>query len=274
MEKALELFANQGFEATSVQQITDYCGISKGAFYLSFKSKDELILALIDHFMKQFTADIDYAVNNTIDTDLLYSFYDATFKSFHEHSDFAKLLIKEQAHTLNQELIVKMRYFDSLLDKTILTMLDRLYGEKITHTKYDLTYCVKGLMNTYSGLFLFNNVPFDIDLLARSLVEKTDILAQNTTIPFISHELLHVYKSQAIGDDLSKEHLSEQLELKIKEIETPIEKESLTLLQQELHEPSLSPAIIQGLLENIRKHPHCKWIAYLLQNYIKNRKPS
>ena len=53
MEKALELFAEKGFEATSVQQITEHCGISKGAFYLSFKSKDELILALIDHFMMQ-----------------------------------------------------------------------------------------------------------------------------------------------------------------------------------------------------------------------------
>ena len=60
MEKALELFAKQGFEATSVQQITEHCGISKGAFYLSFKSKDELILALIDYFMTQFTSDIDY----------------------------------------------------------------------------------------------------------------------------------------------------------------------------------------------------------------------
>ena len=36
MEKAAELFAKQGFEATSVQQITDYCGISKVPFiYLS-----------------------------------------------------------------------------------------------------------------------------------------------------------------------------------------------------------------------------------------------
>ncbi len=43
MEKALELFSEQGFEATSVQQITERCGISKGAFYLSFKTKDELV---------------------------------------------------------------------------------------------------------------------------------------------------------------------------------------------------------------------------------------
>ena len=58
MDKALELFAEQGFEATSVQQITERCGISKGAFYLSFKSKEELILALIDDFMRRFVAGI------------------------------------------------------------------------------------------------------------------------------------------------------------------------------------------------------------------------
>ena len=81
MEKALELFAEQGFEATSVQQITEHCGISKGAFYLSFKSKDELILALIDHFMMQFTSDIDYVVKNTKnDEELLYKFYYTIFQ--------------------------------------------------------------------------------------------------------------------------------------------------------------------------------------------------
>src|SRR4051794_27675956 len=92
MEKALELFAEQGFEATSVQQITDHCGISKGAFYLSFKSKDELILALIDQFMMQFTSDIDYVVKSTEnDEELLYKFYFTTFNSFHKHTDFAKV---------------------------------------------------------------------------------------------------------------------------------------------------------------------------------------
>ena len=36
IEKAVELFAENGFESTSVQQITERCGISKGAFYLIF----------------------------------------------------------------------------------------------------------------------------------------------------------------------------------------------------------------------------------------------
>ncbi len=267
MEKALELFAKQGFEATSVQQITDYCGISKGAFYLSFKSKDELILALVDHFMIQLTSDIDYVVNSTSDDQkLLYEFYYTAFHSLYKHSNFAKILIKEQTHSFNEEFIFKVHYYDKLIEKSILSMIERLYSIEVNHTKYDLIYCIKGFMNTYSHLFLFYNVPLDLDLLAQSLVEKTNLLARHTTIPFISQELIQMFK-QPMNEEVTKEQILEIMEQKIEEIEEPIEKESLILLKQQLLEPTFGPAIVKGLLENIRNHPHCKWISYLLRNY-------
>src|SRR6185312_12451001 len=118
MEKSLELIAEQGFEATSVQQITEHCGISKGAFYLSFKSKDELILSLIDYFMTQYISDIDYQVKNANNEELLFQFFHTTFQSFVQHSDFAKILMNEQAQTFNnKELIKKMHIYDKLLNK-------------------------------------------------------------------------------------------------------------------------------------------------------------
>lgn len=268
MEKSLELFAKQGFEATSVQQITEYCGISKGAFYLSFKSKDELILALIDHFLMQFTADIDYVVKNTEDDEqLFYDFYYTTFNSFLKHSDFGKVLMKEQTQSFNKELLIKMQSYDKLYEKSIMTMIDRMYGEEIEHIKYDLMYCIKGFVSTYSHLFLFQNISIDLDLLSQSLVEKTHILAKHTTIPFISAELVQVSRLP-IETSVTKEQILEVMEQKIEEIEESIEKESLVLLKNHLVEHSLSPAIIKGLLENIRNHPHCKWVSYSLRNYF------
>jgi AcrR family transcriptional regulator len=267
MEKALELFAKQGFEATSVQQITEHCGISKGAFYLSFKSKDELILALIDHFMIQFITNIDYVVKNTKnDEQILYEFYYATFDTFHKHSDFAKILVKEQVQSFNEELILKFHSYDRLIEKIILEMIEHLYGEEVKHTKYDLIYCIKGFMSMYSHLFLFYNVPIDSNLLSQSLVEKTNLLAKHTTIPFISQELIQLFK-QPMNEEVTKEQILEIMEQKIEEIEESIEKESLILLRQQLLEPTLSPAIVKGLLENLRSHPHCKWISYLLRKY-------
>lgn len=265
MEKALELFAKQGFEATSVQQITDYCGISKGAFYLSFKSKDELIIALIDQFMMQIISDIDYLVINSKVEELLYNFYYAIYYNFQKHSDFAKVFMKEQSQTLNKELIMKMKYYDKLMGNSILSMIERLYGDAVEEIQYDLMFCIKGFMNTYSQLFVFYNVPLDLQLLSVSLVEKTNLLAHHMTLPFVSREFLHML--EPLSEEVTKEQILENLEQIIGEMDESIEKESLTLLKQELQEPVYSLAIVKGLVENIRNHPHCKWIYYLLRRY-------
>lgn len=268
MEKSLELFAKQGFEATSVQQITDYCGISKGAFYLSFKSKDELILALVDQFMKQFTSEIDYVVRNAGNEEVLSAFYRLLFTTFEKHSDFAKVFIKEQARSFNQELFQKMCHYDRLIDKSILLMLETLYGDRVKDTKFDLVCCIKGFINIYSSLFLFYKVPLDVDLLTKSLVDKTKILANYSTVSFLSKEYIHII-TEGIDEEVTKEQLIELLDQHSKEIEEPIARESLILLKEQLAEPTYSDAIVKGLIENLRNHPHCKWIAYLLGNYYK-----
>lgn len=269
MEKALELFAKQGFEATSVQQITDQCGISKGAFYLSFKSKDELIIALIDQFMEQIFSDIDHLVRNKKDIEnLLFEYYYVSFQSFKKHSHFANILMKEYTQSLNEKLILKMHYYDKLGNTVILLMIDRIYGEKAEHIKYDLLYCIKGFMRMYSELFLYQLVPLDIDLLCQSLVEKTDLLAHGMTLPFLKKELM---ESSSTQGEVTKEQLISLIEEKVKEMEDSIEKESLQLLKEQVDERTYSPAIINGLLENIRNHPHCKWIAHLLSTHFEEQ---
>lgn len=268
MEKALELFARHGFEATSVQQITDHCGISKGAFYLSFKSKDELIVELIDHFMKQFTSDIDYVVSHTKNgEDLLYNFYYTSFNSFQKHSDFAKLLMKELMQSFDEELFSKFHTYNKSMEKVILAMIERLYNDIDEYLKFDLAFCIKGFLKTYSELFLLYKFPLDIDLLVRSLVEKTNLLAKNMTVSFLSDELIQMI-DQPLDEEPSLQQIIEIVDKNIEDMEDSIEKDSLLLLRQELLEPALHPAIVKGLLENIQHHPHCKWAAYVLRKHF------
>jgi AcrR family transcriptional regulator len=49
METALELFAENGFHATSISRIAKKAGISKGLTYNYFKSKQEILDELIQH---------------------------------------------------------------------------------------------------------------------------------------------------------------------------------------------------------------------------------
>jgi AcrR family transcriptional regulator len=48
LDAAMELFAEQGFGATSIPDICARAGLTKGAFYSNFANKDALFLALLD----------------------------------------------------------------------------------------------------------------------------------------------------------------------------------------------------------------------------------
>jgi AcrR family transcriptional regulator len=50
---ALELFAEHGYDSTSLREIAERLGITKAAVYYHFRSKDEILASLIEDFLAQ-----------------------------------------------------------------------------------------------------------------------------------------------------------------------------------------------------------------------------
>jgi AcrR family transcriptional regulator len=57
-EKGKKLFEKQGLKKTSVDELTEAVGISKGAFYLFYESKEELFLEIMEQLEKDIQASI------------------------------------------------------------------------------------------------------------------------------------------------------------------------------------------------------------------------
>lgn len=53
IEAALELVMQQGFGSTSIDNVIDKVGITKGAFFYHFKTKQDLAMALVEYFARQ-----------------------------------------------------------------------------------------------------------------------------------------------------------------------------------------------------------------------------
>jgi AcrR family transcriptional regulator len=51
LKAALDLFSTQGYATTSVQQIVEAAGVTKGAMYHYFQSKDDLLFAIYDRML-------------------------------------------------------------------------------------------------------------------------------------------------------------------------------------------------------------------------------
>jgi AcrR family transcriptional regulator len=58
---ALELFAEQGYEKTSLREISERLGVTKAAVYYHFKTKEEILLSLIEDFLTQIDDLADWA---------------------------------------------------------------------------------------------------------------------------------------------------------------------------------------------------------------------
>ncbi|MDR7236811.1 TetR/AcrR family transcriptional regulator [Neobacillus drentensis] len=57
IKMAHQLFIEKGYQATSIQDILDYSGISKGTFYNYFSSKNELLIGIYKTIYKQLEKD-------------------------------------------------------------------------------------------------------------------------------------------------------------------------------------------------------------------------
>ncbi|CAH1056845.1 TetR/AcrR family transcriptional regulator [Paenibacillus pseudetheri] len=105
MDASLELFANKGFEDTAVSDIVKKIGVAQGTFYYYFKTKEEIMIALIDRFMVEHEEYI-----KTIDEDLHMSPAEKVnailfVKPFHQKvSDF---LHHENNAWIHQKFLVK-----------------------------------------------------------------------------------------------------------------------------------------------------------------------
>ena len=67
-DKSMELFADKGYNETSVEEITAVAGIAKGTFYYHFSSKEEVFNFLIDEGMKLLMNNIEIKTNKAKNT--------------------------------------------------------------------------------------------------------------------------------------------------------------------------------------------------------------
>jgi AcrR family transcriptional regulator len=95
MKAALGLFAAQGVDLTTIDDITGAADLGKGTFYRYFPSKDDLVLELINSVLEQLCAKLAGVRDRVQDLDAaLAAILDAHLAFFNEHRDEFILLFE------------------------------------------------------------------------------------------------------------------------------------------------------------------------------------
>lgn len=69
MDAAIEVFADRGVNGSSVEEISELAGFTRGAFYSNFESKEDLCAALMRDLGQQHLAAAEEAIARVLDSD-------------------------------------------------------------------------------------------------------------------------------------------------------------------------------------------------------------
>ena len=95
-ETSMKLFAEKGYDATSIEEITSIVGVAKGTLYYHFSSKEEIFHFLIDEGMKLLQNSITIKTaqkDNSIDK--LKSIVLIQLKVLYKYEDFMTIIFSQ-----------------------------------------------------------------------------------------------------------------------------------------------------------------------------------
>lgn len=275
IEAAIKLFAQKGFTSTSIQEIANESGMSKGAFYLHFKSKDALMLAILNYYfdtLQQHVSEI-----NDEDLDPKEKFrrqLTVLIETLVDNKEFLIMQSREQAVPLNEDvrrIIFKMHNETHHMYQS---NLSNIYGEKVNPYLWDLSVLLEGIFQSYLKILFFNKEAFASDEVASFLLDRIDNIVQALVVgkeaPLLTEpkiqemrrQFQHFFNHDGESVDTiiaaMKEDVAEMVDGKDLDV-------SLEVLSSEVSSEQPRTAVIQGMLSNFNGYPR-------FQPYIKQIK--
>nr|WP_233569852.1 TetR/AcrR family transcriptional regulator [Falsibacillus albus] len=264
IETGIKLFASKGFTATSIQEIATECGISKGAFYLYFKSKESLLLAIFEYYYTR----IQERVNEIDHEDLeprekfMKQIY-CHFDEIRQHKEFIIMQVREHAIPFNEaieDFIKNMRLTSNRYYKK---MLAEIYGEQITPHVWDLTIMIQGIFHSYLELIIFEVTELDLKYLSKYILHRLDDLVSGlvskTEEPILSVDVMEsLIKEKFQPSKVSKRDLLISINENKERVADHPDKENILVtmdvLEDEINRDEPRIPVIKGMLANF--HPY------------------
>lgn len=94
MDVALEHFSQTGFHVTTISHIARHAGISKGLMYNYFKSKEELLAAILERSLSEIYSNFDTDRDGRLSNMEFESFIRKVFYVLRENRKFWKLIYR------------------------------------------------------------------------------------------------------------------------------------------------------------------------------------
>ncbi|WP_044337178.1 TetR/AcrR family transcriptional regulator [Rossellomorea aquimaris] len=196
LESAVELFAEHGYNQTSMQQIADSVGISKGSLYSFFQSKEDLIISIYEHyqqlvFERAFVVGLD---GNLPPFERFAKQFQVQFEGILEYKSYMKMHMRGESAKNSEKLAAMEHRMRGRLFSWLEHNLLEVFGEKIRPYKWDLMWMTQSIYSSYMMLLISTDDALDPSILGKHLVRQISLLAgdflEGKSKPLLDDEMM------------------------------------------------------------------------------------
>ncbi|MCP3029104.1 TetR/AcrR family transcriptional regulator [Halobacillus sp. A5] len=151
IDTCIALFGQKGFRETSIQDIVEANGMTKGTFYYYFKSKEDVLVYIHDTFISELLMKQQKIIQNDDWSykDKLYAIVEMIISNIAEGVDSAMVFFREIRHLSEKktnEILPKRDLFQKNIEQVIEEGIEK--GEFRTGLRADmLSYAILGIVN-------------------------------------------------------------------------------------------------------------------------------
>jgi AcrR family transcriptional regulator len=254
IEAGISLFAKKGYSSTSIQEIVDACGISKGAFYLYFKSKEALMLAAFKYQFQAIQSKLDsLSITDLTPRETFIAQLEAQLEEIQKNKEFIIMQTREQTIPINPEIEKFIRKITQEIYSFYHTSLINIYGTTIERYIHDLNTILQGIVHSYLKLIIFDKASIDLHKLATYILRRIDDLVTGFTHsneePFLTKKF--VEKLSELYPEPTKEDLVRQIKISKDKVESEDMIITLEVLEAEIEMETPRIPVIRGMLGNL-----------------------
>ncbi|RNF39476.1 TetR/AcrR family transcriptional regulator [Planococcus salinus] len=265
LKQAIRLFSVKGFHQASVNEIAQAAGISKGAFYKHFDSKDSILVEIFKEYHEE-----NVALTNAPDFSSDLSSKEVFTKKLAfeiervlENQDFFIMVFKDMPTDGNEQLASLLE--ESRIASTELHMENILeaYGSKVQPLLSDLVAVLEGIMREYLMAMILTKKEL-------SVTKLTDFIA--SCMDAIVDQIDRIDPVLTAGNSFSPslEDRLEAVERKISRYSSePLKKlSSLKRLKEELEKDEPETFLVEALLVYLKQEKELEQELLLLEKLI------
>ena len=99
-DAVMELMLEKGYDAVSIQEITDHADLGRGTFYIYFSSKEDIVWSILEEGFKQATEQAVEHFDKRLPETAEYQSYVNIFNHAHQERDLFRIMLGAQGSSM------------------------------------------------------------------------------------------------------------------------------------------------------------------------------